>query len=268
MEKNSWTNRAVQDWINENAIAVQVDVDAQPKLSADVHVDAMPTIVVFSPTDPSVELARHAGHQNAIELRSWLDGIKIKRDLSRALSTTIDTLEEKCGGRQHLILDSAFLAAVVGLIFGAKPIGKKLNNTKQRMIEHNWVKVPSKDSPESKLIEGKWVGTYRYAVTDGIDTEKNADSTFAATFAGASAFSGHMIDSLGEATITGAVHYPKVRFRKSYARSAPGIKTASIFTVFFYEGRFVDEGQIDGEWFVSPWNKNGLRGTWSMKRTS
>jgi len=57
-------------------------------------------------------------------------------------------LREQRVDRQHLILDSAFLAAVVGLIFGAKPIGKKPSQSaeearRNHRLLHHIIVVPN-----------------------------------------------------------------------------------------------------------------------------
>jgi hypothetical protein len=91
---------------------------------------------------------------------------------------------------------------------------------------------------------------------------------FAATLRGDLRFSGHMIDSFGEATIEGVVEYPRVRFKKTYAKPAPDTKSGMVLGIFFYDGKFTDEDRLSGEWFISHRRKNMLRGNWSMERST
>lgn len=76
MEASTWTNANVQDWIKANAIAIQIDVDKDEKTSAALHVEAMPTMVLFKPQDTSTEFGRQVGYMDSTELLNWLEGIK------------------------------------------------------------------------------------------------------------------------------------------------------------------------------------------------
>ncbi|MGD9681371.1 MAG: thioredoxin family protein [Candidatus Obscuribacterales bacterium] len=51
MESSTWVDSAVQDWVKKNAIAIQVDVDKDPKTAKSLHIEAMPTMVLFAPED-------------------------------------------------------------------------------------------------------------------------------------------------------------------------------------------------------------------------
>lgn len=76
MEASTWTNATVQDWIKANAVAIQIDVDKDEKTSAELHVEAMPTMVLFKPQDRSTEFGRQVGYMDSSELLQWLEGIK------------------------------------------------------------------------------------------------------------------------------------------------------------------------------------------------
>ncbi len=76
MESTTWTDNAVQAWIKENAIAVQIDVDKDEKATSALHVEAMPTLVLFTPQSGSKEFGRQVGYMSAAELLRWLEGAK------------------------------------------------------------------------------------------------------------------------------------------------------------------------------------------------
>jgi len=76
MESETWTDEAVQHWIEENAIAVQIDVDKDEKTSSALKIDSMPTLVLFTPQSGTQELARQVGFVTPSELLRWLEGAK------------------------------------------------------------------------------------------------------------------------------------------------------------------------------------------------
>ncbi|MDZ4836459.1 MAG: thioredoxin family protein [Candidatus Melainabacteria bacterium] len=76
MESTTWTDESVQAWIKENAIAVQVDVDKDKKSTEALNVEAMPTIVLFTPQSGAKEFGRQVGFMGASELLQWLEGAK------------------------------------------------------------------------------------------------------------------------------------------------------------------------------------------------
>lgn len=76
MESTTWADSAVQAWIKENAIALQIDVDKDEKTTSALHVEAMPTLVLFTPQSVSKEFGRQVGYMSAAELLRWLEGAK------------------------------------------------------------------------------------------------------------------------------------------------------------------------------------------------
>jgi thiol-disulfide isomerase/thioredoxin len=73
MEKTTWRDAAVSEWLSAKAVAVQVDVDAQQELAQSFGVQAMPTMVVFA---RGQELDRAVGAQSAKQLLGWLEGLE------------------------------------------------------------------------------------------------------------------------------------------------------------------------------------------------
>ena len=75
MDKTTWTNAAVEDWVKKNAIAVQIDVDEQKETAMSLNIRAMPTVIVFKPK-VTAEVTRKLGLQSSDELLQWLNAAK------------------------------------------------------------------------------------------------------------------------------------------------------------------------------------------------
>lgn len=78
MESETWPDDDLQAWMKENAIAVQVDVDKDEKLMSAMNVEAMPTIILYSPKSVTKEFGRKVGFMDAEELLRWLKKAKGK----------------------------------------------------------------------------------------------------------------------------------------------------------------------------------------------
>jgi len=72
MDRTSWIDPAVVAWIGEHAIAIQVDVDAEPATAKQLEIRAMPTVIAFR---DGIEFDRSVGLKQPAELLSWLDGL-------------------------------------------------------------------------------------------------------------------------------------------------------------------------------------------------
>lgn len=78
MEKTTWSDKAVQAWLNKNAIALQVDVDQQKELAAQYKIDGMPCVVIVAAKPKLHEIDRRMGYQPADQFLSWLRGVEAK----------------------------------------------------------------------------------------------------------------------------------------------------------------------------------------------
>ncbi|MBX9723851.1 MAG: thioredoxin family protein [Candidatus Obscuribacterales bacterium] len=76
MEADTWSNSEVQKWINDNAVAVQVDVDKEHETSAAFGIQAMPSVVVFRPKDYAKEFDRHVGYMGSSDIMDWFKAVK------------------------------------------------------------------------------------------------------------------------------------------------------------------------------------------------
>jgi thiol-disulfide isomerase/thioredoxin len=263
MEKHTWPNGIIQQWIKQNAIAVQVDDDADRATADALNVHKMPTIVIFGSNNPTREITRHQGHQGANELFSWLCQVQTQENLQDAMDAQMQFFRENPAVLNAVLAGLALIVGLFSFFLFGRPLGRKMKQTRQDNLESSWVQAPTKRSSENRLIAGKWSGTYKRSNSD----LSESDSSFAATLSGDDLFAGHIIDSYGEASITGAMDYPRLRFKKTYAKPIVGMQAASIFAVFYYEGRFNGADEITGTWYVAPGNKGTLRGSWQMKRS-
>ncbi len=73
MDKTTWIDESVMTWINEYAVAVQIDVDKQKALAGTLKIRAMPTIIAFR---DDVELDRIVGYRGPDDLLEWLDDVR------------------------------------------------------------------------------------------------------------------------------------------------------------------------------------------------
>jgi thioredoxin 1 len=84
MDKTTWVAPQLVAWVNENAIAVQIDVDKQRPEASPFGIQAMPTMVLMR---DGAEFDRTTGGRNAAKLLEWLTNAKEGR-------TELDTTRE------------------------------------------------------------------------------------------------------------------------------------------------------------------------------
>jgi thiol-disulfide isomerase/thioredoxin len=263
MDETTWIDPKVKKWIADNAIAVQLDVDQDQTTSMLLNVQAMPTIVVFGAKNPYKEAARRTGYQTSDELLPWLEALKNQKSIDA--SPGGNATAPRGMTMTDLMMTIGFaLACLVAVIVLAKIASTRFAELSQKKSEEDWVKEPTRACPENNLIEGNWTGSYDYKDKGLLP----GDHAFAATFTGVGVFSGHIMDSLGESIVVGAINYPNVRFKKKNAQPAPASKSTNVASTIFYQGKFAADGSLSGEWFVSPTNRNLLRGTWKMNRSA
>jgi thioredoxin 1 len=89
MDETTWRDDDVRAWIDEHAVALQIDVDRQPERAKALHIEGMPTLIVFKGDD---EFDRVVGYQDADQLLGWLDGVLEGR-------RAIDALRQAAGDR-------------------------------------------------------------------------------------------------------------------------------------------------------------------------
>ena len=70
MEETTWVDPQVIEWINERALAVQLDVDQDVAGAKELAIRAMPTVILMK---DGREIARSVGYLDGPQLRQWLD---------------------------------------------------------------------------------------------------------------------------------------------------------------------------------------------------
>ncbi|MBX9950072.1 MAG: thioredoxin family protein [Candidatus Obscuribacterales bacterium] len=90
MEATTWVDVEVMNWVKENAIAVQFDVDKEEKASETMRIEAMPTVILFTPKS-SREFGRKVGYMSAPDLLRWLKEAKGDKGHSSTQTTEQST---------------------------------------------------------------------------------------------------------------------------------------------------------------------------------
>jgi thioredoxin 1 len=79
MKKDTWIDPQVEKWVADNAVALAIDADNPGPESSNLHVRALPTIIVYADRGGGVEeVARKVGYVGPEELLEWLGGLAAK----------------------------------------------------------------------------------------------------------------------------------------------------------------------------------------------
>lgn len=90
MERTTWEDQEVKDWIKQNALAVQIDVDQNSSDTRALQVEAMPTLILFTPAKGGAEFGRKVGYQSPAELLRWLEGARSGKSKEELEKETMD----------------------------------------------------------------------------------------------------------------------------------------------------------------------------------
>lgn len=88
MDSTTWVDPKVTEWVKQNAIAVQVDVDKDAETTSALNVDSMPTLVLFKPDGGGKEFTRESGYQSPEELLQWLINTKSGKNAKQVKEET------------------------------------------------------------------------------------------------------------------------------------------------------------------------------------
>jgi thioredoxin 1 len=69
MERDTWPDAALTSWVQDNAVAVQLDVDQDAQSAKDLGITGMPTVILLK---DGKELGRLVGYAKPDALLSWL----------------------------------------------------------------------------------------------------------------------------------------------------------------------------------------------------
>ncbi|MBX3381853.1 MAG: thioredoxin family protein, partial [Phycisphaeraceae bacterium] len=70
MDQTTWRDDKVVAWVKDHGVAIEVDVDKEPKVSERYQVAAMPTMVMIRGGN---EIARKAGYMDTDRTLQWLE---------------------------------------------------------------------------------------------------------------------------------------------------------------------------------------------------
>ncbi|MBL8887097.1 MAG: thioredoxin fold domain-containing protein [Phycisphaerales bacterium] len=70
MDQTTWRDEKVVAWVKDHGVAIQVDVDKQPKVSQSYQISAMPTMVMLRGGN---EIARKTGYLDAPQTLTWME---------------------------------------------------------------------------------------------------------------------------------------------------------------------------------------------------
>lgn len=73
MDKTTWRDETVVEWLKKNAIIVALDVDKEQKLAEGLSIESMPTMVAFK--DGDKEFDRVVGYKPSPVMLAWLEGL-------------------------------------------------------------------------------------------------------------------------------------------------------------------------------------------------
>lgn len=93
MESTTWVDEEVRSWIKDNAIAVQFDVDKEEKASESMRIEAMPTVILFTPKSTK-EFGRQVGYMSAPDLLRWMKSAKGGSDSKKESTSSSDQPSE------------------------------------------------------------------------------------------------------------------------------------------------------------------------------
>jgi len=89
MDRQTWPDERVTNWLNEHAVAIQIDVDEESELAERYEVGAIPTIVALKGGE---EFDRIVGYRDPEDLLAWLNGVATGK-------TAEQTMREQVGDR-------------------------------------------------------------------------------------------------------------------------------------------------------------------------
>lgn len=92
MDKTTWIDPDVVDWLAKHTVAVQVDVDEDEDASAAFKIRAMPTVIAIV---NGKEFDRTVGYMDSLELLDWLEGVQRgERKIDRLIALHGDRVDE------------------------------------------------------------------------------------------------------------------------------------------------------------------------------
>src|SRR5262245_16050354 len=91
MEKNTWADEGVRGWLKANAIAVQVDIDKNPKLGRQYEIESIPAVVALL---GGAELDRSVGYRDPARFLAWAKKLREAKPASTELLERAKNLKD------------------------------------------------------------------------------------------------------------------------------------------------------------------------------
>jgi thioredoxin 1 len=93
MDRTTWVDDRVVEWLNTHAVAIQVDVDEEPDTARELGIRAMPTMIVFR---NGREVDRTVGYRDPDQMLEWLKGVQ-EAGGAQAEAPADDQLQDELG---------------------------------------------------------------------------------------------------------------------------------------------------------------------------
>ncbi len=97
MDRTTWNDARVVQWVKDGAIAVQLDIDAHPNQARRYQITAIPVVIVF---EGGREFDRVAGYQSPDDLLKWLAGVEQGK---RAIDALIPFADSTDVAKRHAL---------------------------------------------------------------------------------------------------------------------------------------------------------------------
>ena len=175
MDRTTFVDQRVIDWLSERAVSVSVDVDDEPQLAGRLKIRAMPTTILMRGDE---ELARVVGYRDADDLLEWLaeasggrivpvaerprppaDDIRGRMDRARELTQADDfaaATDEYLWLWNNMVKQEPAMSGV-----RVSFLARSMADLAVRSPEAKAVFVKLRDETEDRLINGKTDGDTR-----------------------------------------------------------------------------------------------------------
>lgn len=135
MDRTTWRDPKVVDWLKANAIAVQIDVDKSRDVAKELAVSAMPTVLVYKNGEM---VQRRVGYQTGEQLLGLLVRTKSARKVDGMEAVVLPapaqrgagdvdkvSMQERLSAARELVADEKFAAATDEYVWLWKNIARK-----------------------------------------------------------------------------------------------------------------------------------------------
>lgn len=119
MDQTAWLDPKVEEWINQHAVAVQIDVEKQSSVSAAFNVPNLPTILIYVAADQKTPFDRYSGYLTGPELLKWFQSVEKGQVMYGEQEETDAQVLDQRRQKEFQVKIAMTIAAAIALIFGA-----------------------------------------------------------------------------------------------------------------------------------------------------